>query len=119
MFYAKSMKSKLLLFIGIILLTLGVLLKKAFHLDTLGITLIITGVIFKSIYIIQKIKSGEYKPGKELIFLVTGLLLLFIGLYLQGINQTLIMPIFLIVSGLILKTIFIIRFIQIVKQGKK
>lgn len=113
------MKSKLLLFIGIILLILGVFLKKTFHLDTLGITLIITGVICKSIYIIQKIKRGEYSPGKELIFLVTGLLLLFIGLYLQGIDQILIKPIFLIVAGIIFKTIFIIRFIQIVKQGKK
>ena len=113
------MKSKLLLFIGIVLLILGVCLKKIFQLDSLGLTLIITGVSFKAYYIIQKIKSGEYKPGRELIFLVTGLLLLFIGLYFQGINQTLIKSIFLIVSGLILKTIFIIRFIQIVKQGEK
>ena len=68
------MKSKVLLFIGIILLVAGIILKKMTQMDVLGLTLIIIGVTFKSIYILAKVRSGEYKPGKELILLVAGLL---------------------------------------------
>ena len=113
------MKSKVLLFIGIILLVVGIILKKVTQMDALGLALIITGVIVKSIYILVKVKNGEYIPGKELNFLVAGLLLLFTGLYLQRIDQALIKPIYLIVFGISLKIIFIIRFIQIVQSGKK
>ena len=113
------MKSKVLLFIGILLLVLGIILKKTIQMDALGLTLIITGVTFKSIYILAKARSGKYKPGKELIFLVVGLLLFFTGLYFRNKEQTLINPIYLIVFGITLKIIFIIRFIQIVKSGKK
>ena len=81
--------------------------------------LIFTGVTLKTIYILAKVKSGEYKPGKELFFLVVGLILFLTGLYLRGIDQTLIKPIYLIVFGIALKSTFIIRFIQIVRSGKK
>ncbi len=67
------MKSKVLLFIGIILLVVGIILKKTTQLDALGLASIITGVTFKTIYILAKVKSGEYRPGKELFFLVSGL----------------------------------------------
>ena len=113
------MKSKVLLFIGIILLVAGIILKKMTQMDALGLTSIIIGVTFKSIYILAKVRSGEYKPGKELIFLVAGLLFFLTGLYLRGNEQTLIKPIYLIVLGITLKITFIIRFIQIVQSGKK
>ena len=113
------MKSKGLLFVGIVLLVIGIVIKKSTQMNTLGLTLIITGVTFKTIYIISKVRSGEYKPGKELIFLFVGLALFFTGLYLRNMNQTLIKPIYLIVSGNTLKIIFIVRFIQIVKSAKK
>ena len=106
---------KRLLLIGIFLLVVGVILKKSTNMDILGLILIITGVTFKAIYILAKVKSGEYKPGKELIFLVAGLLFFFTGLYLQKINQPLIDPIYFIFFGLTLKVIFIIRFIKIVR----
>ena len=112
------MKLKIVLFIGIILLVLGILIKNLIHMDVLGFIFIITGVIFKVFYILVKVKSGEYKPGKELFYLVIGLVLFFTGLYLQNINQTYIKPIFLIVVGLTLKVIFIMRFIQIVQSEK-
>ena len=76
-------------------------------LDVLGLILIITGVTIKVIYILAKFKSGEYKPGKELLFLVAGLILFFTGLYLKNIDQNLIVSIYLIVLGLALKVIFI------------
>ena len=115
----KVLKLKKILLIGIILLVVGILLKKIFLMDVLGLILIIAGVTFKAIYILAKVKSGDYKPGKELVFLVVGLLFFFTGLYLQKIEQALVNPIYLIVFGLTLKVIFIIRFITIVKSDKK
>ena len=110
------MKSKGLLFVGIVLLVIGIVIKKSTPMNTLGLVLIITGVTFKTIYIILKARSGEYKPGKELVFLVAGLLFFFTGLYLQKINQSLIDPNYFIFFGLTLKVIFIIRFIKIVRS---
>jgi len=115
----KTFKSKNILLLGIVLLVAGILLKKIILLDVLGLILIIIGVSLKAIYILAKVKSGEYKPGKELLFLVIGLLLFFTGLYLKNINQNLIKPIYLIVFGLTLKVIFIIKFILIVRSNKK
>jgi len=112
------MKSKALLFAGIIILICGILLRKMTQLDVSGLFLIITGVTCKSIYIIKKVRNGEYNPGKELIFLTLGLLIFFTGLYLKGSDQNLINPIYLIVLGLTLKIIFIVRFIQIMRLGK-
>ena len=99
-------------------MVVGIVLKKN-QMDTIGLASIITGVSFKSIYIIAKVRSGEYNPGKELVFLITGLFLFIIGLYFRDIEQPIIKPIYLIVLGITLKIIFIIRFILIVKSGKK
>lgn len=114
----KTLKLKRLLFIGIILLVVGIILKKLTHMDVLGLILIITGVTFKAIYILAKVKSGDYKPGKELVFLVAGLFFFFTGLYLKKVNYSLMEPIYLIVFGLTLKVIFIIRFIKITRPKK-
>ena len=113
------MKSKSLLFAGITLLVVGILLKKMTQMDVIGLAAIITGVAFKTIYIVSKVRNGEYKPGTELFILAVGLLLFFTGLYLRGIEQNLIKPIYLIVLGLTLKIIFIIKFIQIIRSNKK
>lgn len=115
----KTLKLKTLLFLGIILLIAGILLRKLIHMNVFGLILIITGVALKAIYILAKFKSGDYKPGKELIFLIAGLILFFTGLYLKNMNQTLIKPTYLIVFGLTLKVIFIILFIKVVRSNKK
>ena len=110
---------KRLLFVGIFLLVLGIILRKATQMGVLGLVLILTGVLFKTIYILAKVKNGEYQPGKEMLFLVVGLILFLTGLYLRNFDQTYIKPIYLIVSGLTLKVIFILRFIQIVRSNQK
>ncbi len=107
------MARKSLLFVGIVLLVVGILIRKLTGLDVFGLLMIITGVICKTVY---KARSGEYKPGKELIFLGLGLLLFLSGLYLRSIEQEIINPTYLIVAGLSLKIVFIIRFIQIVRR---
>lgn len=110
---------KKLLFIGIILLVLGIILRKLTQLEVLGLILIISGVTLKASYILAKVKSGEYKPGNELIFLVAGLLFFFTGLYLKKTDYSTIDPIYLIVFGLTLKVIFIIQFIKTTRTKKQ
>ena len=112
------MKSKLLLFTGIIFLVVGILLKKITEMASFGLLLIIIGASFKLLYILLKIKSGAYRPGKELLFLILGLLLFFSGLYLRGQDESFINPVYLMVLGITLKFIFIIKFIQIIKSNK-
>jgi len=112
------MKSKALLFIGIFLLILGIVFRKMTPYEAIGLALIIIGVVCKTVYIISKARSGEYVPGRELIFLGVGLLLFLSGLYLRSLEQNLVDPTYLIVIGLGLKLFFIIRFIQIVRSAK-
>lgn len=111
------MKSKGLLFTGILLLIAGVIIKKMTSLDSIGLTLILIGVLCKTVYIVAKVRSGEYQPGKELIFLGVGLVFFLSGLYMRTIDQNLIHPTYLIVLGISLKLVFIIRFIQIVRSS--
>ena len=112
------MSSKILLFSGIVLLIIGIVLRKMTELEIIGLILIIIGVTCKSTYIVLKAKSGEYKPGKELFVLALGLLLFFMGLYLRGSEQSFINPLFLIISGLTLKIVFIVRFVQITRSQR-
>jgi len=111
------MVSKKLLFIGIILLIIGIIVRKLTDYELSGLVLIIIGVVCKTIYIIAKARSGEYQPGKELIFLGAGLFLFLSGLYFRHSDHNLSYPIYMIITGLILKVAFIVRFIQIVKKG--
>ena len=78
------MQSKKLLFIGIALLVLGIVLRKFTDMTGLGLSMILIGVGCKTIYIIAKAKSGEYKPGKELIWLFLGLALFLAGLVIKS-----------------------------------
>lgn len=112
------MKSKGLLFTGILLLVVGIVIRKMTSLEVFGLLLIISGVLCKTVYIVAKAKSGEYQPGKELIFLGVGLLLFLSGLYIRSMEQEFINASYLIVTGIILKIVFIIRFIQVVKAQK-
>jgi threonine/homoserine efflux transporter RhtA len=111
------MKSKYLLFSGIISLLLGIILRASNQLDNLGLSLIIIGVVCKVIYIIKKVKKGEYKPGIELFGLGLGLLLFFVGLYLDP-EHLFLKPVYFIIFGITLKIIFILRFIHIVRSRK-
>ena len=113
------MKLKGVLFAGIVLLVGGIILRKTTPLETVGLALIIIGVILKTIYIVIKSKRGEYKPGKELILLFAGLSIFFTGLYLRNSDQPPIEPIYLIVLGISLKVGFIIGFIKNVRSNKK
>ena len=117
-FYLR-MGSKSTLFIGIVLLVIGILIKSITDQEALGMAFIIVGVVFKSLYILNKVKTDEYKPGKELILLAIGLLLFFLGLNYTNTKHMCINPLYLIISGITLKTVFIIRFVKIIRSGRK
>ena len=112
------MKSKPLLFLGIFALVLGILMRKMTSFVDLGLFLIVIGVLCKTVYIVVKIKNGEYRPGKEVLFLGLGLILFLSGLYMRKYDENLKYPLFMILSGLILKFIFIIRFIKKIKRKR-
>ena len=110
------MKEKWTLFVGILLLTLGIVLKKTTNLDSLSILLMVSGVMFKSYYIIDKIRSGKYNPGWEFGMLFAGLALFLSGLYFRAHNAP-FNPLLLIFSGISLKVIFVIVFIIKIRKG--
>jgi len=112
------MKQKWTLFAGIILLVAGIIIRKSTELNVEGLVMILTGVLLKTYYIISKVRSGEYKPGYELIFLFVGLTMFLTGLYLRPVVHFTYAPI-MIVSGISLKFIFIILFIIKTKSKTK
>ena len=105
------MKQKWTLFAGILLLILGIILRKAFDIDSIGLLLIISGVLFKSYYIIHKIIIGEYKPGFELLFLAIGLTVFFSRYYLHTLVMAIPAGVFMGI-GISLKILFIVLFIR-------
>lgn len=111
------MKKKWPLFTGIVLLTLGIILKKTTNFDPWSLIILLSGVAFKVAYIITRIVKKEYKPGYELLFLFIGLTMFLGGIILhkQGILEN---PAFLKITGISLKVIFIIIFIK-KSRGKK
>ena len=114
------MTKKSLLFIGILLLVIGILIRKLTEWDGIGLLLILAGVACKTIYIIGKIKTGEYKPGTELYFLIIGLILFLGGIYMikNNLDPGLIPAVAFIIIGLTLKIVFIILFILKLKSAR-
>ena len=112
------MKSKYLLFTGIIFLITGIFLKATKQSEFLGLSLIAIGVICKLIYILLKMKNGDYKAGKEFFVLGLGLILMFTGLYGLDPENIYLKPIYFIVLGITLKIIFVVWFIRIIRSGK-
>lgn len=112
------MKSKWILFAGILFLVVGIVLRNLTEFDLVPVSLIVLGVLFKTYYIIGMAKSGEYKPGYELYFLFAGLALFLTGLYLKsqdpsGFSKS------LIITGILLKIAFIVIFILRLKATRK
>lgn len=102
-------KSKWKLILGLIILILGIVLKLLTEHDVLAIILIIIGAFLKTMHVIDIIKNKSYQAGFEILVLVIGLSLFFFGLYICQIES---LAQLFIISGLILKTIFVVWFIR-------
>lgn len=111
------MRKKWPLFLGILLLTAGIIFRTTTDYSFLGLTLIKTGVAFKAYYIIDKIFKGEYKVGLEMLCLLFGLILFFTGLYFKKTGAD-FNPYFLMAPGIGLKVVFIGIFIRKTKKVK-
>ena len=110
------MKQKRLLYIGILLLTVGILLKVFTSIPYVPLALILTGVFFKGYYVYKCIKSGTYKPGFEMVLLVIGILSYLTGNHLSH-QTTHFYPLLLKITGMCLKAGFVVIFI--IKSRKR
>jgi len=102
-------RSKWKLFLGLVLLTLGIVLKLITDQDALAVAFIILGALLKVTHIVGMIKKHSYQPGIELAILVLGLSLFFIGLYICQDDS---FARLFIICGLVLKTVFVVLFIR-------
>ena len=106
-----KMKSKYILYLGIVLLVAGLFFRYLTTLPEIGLALIIIGAFLKLAYILFTIKRGYYQPGREVFFLLLGLGLLFLGLW-HKLNISHLVGYSMIISGVALKLVFIILFIR-------
>ena len=110
---------KPILFVGILVLIAGILTRRLLDMQVLGLVLILSGVALKTYYIIAKARTGEYKPGSELWFLFVGLALFLTGIYARAQGLSDLKPVLWMVTGISLKVIFIVRFIQLTRNLEK
>ncbi len=82
------MKTKWPLFLGITLLSTGIVLKSMAIQSAMPLILILSGPAFKLHYIINKIVIGAYRPGFEVLLLFVGLAAFLTGIYLKNRNAT-------------------------------
>lgn len=110
------MNIRLLLYLGIVLLVLGIFSINISQLEGIGIYLIVGGVLCKLAFIISVIQSGRYRVGMEIVFLLVGLILFLIGK--SDLVNPLLSSIF-IITGISLKIVFVLLFIRKLKKQKK
>jgi len=110
------MNIKLILYLGIVLLVLGIFSINISQLEGISNYLIVGGVLCKLAFITSVIKSGQYRVGVEIVFLMAGLALFFIGK--SELGNILLSWVF-IFSGISLKIVFVILFIRKLKAGRK
>ncbi|HPJ42073.1 MAG TPA: hypothetical protein P5120_08800 [Spirochaetota bacterium] len=107
---------KWILFAGIVLLLSGGAARGAGS----GIApfLFSAGGICKISYILLSVKTGRYRPGYEIIFLVTGLLLLFCGIAARRYAAVSVYSLPLISFAVSLKIIFVVFFVKKFRRGR-
>lgn len=104
------MKTKWPLYLGIILLTVGIVLNKITNWQPIPLVILLMGVAFKVSYIVYKYRMGEYKPGGEVYLLMIGLILFLTGLYFKS-HPVELHHAFLMAPGIVFKMGFILIFI--------
>jgi uncharacterized membrane protein YjjP (DUF1212 family) len=77
-----------------------------------------TGGLCKISYILLAIKNGRYRPGFEILFLLSGLAFLFCGIASRHYEHLSQYSSQIIAAALLLKTVFVISFIVKVRGNK-
>jgi hypothetical protein len=105
------MKVKGVLYSGILLLLVGLWFRYLTPYTTAGLSLVIVGVILKLSYILRTILKGQYKPQAEIFLLLSGLFLLFLGLW-HKLNVSEVVGYGMITAALVLKLLFLLFFVR-------
>ena len=71
----------------------------------------------KIAYVIIAVKKGVYRPGYEIMFLFSGLVLLAAGIITRHISQESLYASSLIASAIALKLVFVLSFIKKVRAA--
>ncbi|MDZ7777807.1 MAG: hypothetical protein U5L09_20435 [Bacteroidales bacterium] len=110
--YFCGMDARTSLISGLILLTTGIILRHYLSDDLWPTALILAGALNKIWFLFLMVRKHHYKPGIEVFLLITGLVLFFTGLWSRSTELACsVNPYLLLVSGIILKTTFVILFI--------
>lgn len=110
------MKSKVLIYAGILLILSGLAINLLTSYDILSWGLILGGAMCKISYLVIKMTNGSYRPGFELLLLLSGLTIFFLGKY-NGIRSMEQYNDWFIITGITLKIAFVILFIRKIRQG--
>lgn len=106
------MRKKILLYLGILLLVTGIILKVIIASGVIPHTFIIAGITLKMIYLIRAIVTKEVKLGAEIFLLIIGISMVLIGAHLKTTsNYFMLHPVFITV-GVVCKIIFVAVWIK-------
>ncbi len=105
--------TKPLVVIGGILIVIGIVLK-AFKVDgIIPILCFAFGGGLKSMYLYLGVKSGRFVIGRELVLLIVGVLLVIGAVVVRKLPEILMFSsVWLLVTGLLLKALFIVLFVK-------
>jgi hypothetical protein len=110
------MKQKWSIYLGVLSLVAGIVLLKVSMHSIVPIGLIVLGAGLKLNFLLQKIVRHKYRPGIELVYLVTGLVIILLRKYIQlplaGNGMDLLLGL-----GVALKVVFVLMFIRKVKKS--
>lgn len=112
-------KLKYLIMIGGMLILVGILLKALSIEGPWAVISFATGGSLKMLYLILGVRSGKVKVGAEIGLLVVGLGLVFTAVYLRKTDQLMSLYVWFLVSGILIKGLFVALFILKQKRFRK
>lgn len=108
----KLMRKKILLYVGILLLVVGLILKFTVTSNFISYSFIIAGIALKLIYLIKSVVTKEVKLGGEMFLLIIGISFVLIGAHLKTTSNYFMLHPVLITVGVVCKIIFVAVWIK-------
>src|SRR5690554_2381018 len=109
---------KALFFTGLTLIISGILLKISTPETWISSVLISLGGTAKILFLVLTLRKNKLRPGYEMLFLLAGLALVILGAQLRKEPSTLAFALPATLSGLLLKSAFILLFIRKVRSHR-
>lgn len=108
---------KLLLMFGGTFILVGIILRLMDVSGVLPIIMFLTGGLLKAMYMVIGVRSGRFRIGSEIVLLIVGVVLVLAGVFIKTSAEYAHMYAWLLISGIVLKTTFIVLFFR--KQRKQ